>query len=636
MASARYAQYRATLAGKVEAPLPSPLEDPGAILVFVDEPNNNYNNTEIMSDNGSCSNNTSGTSIASTTSHSNSRSITPSRVQQYSQILAQKRILDPSDDGNQSSNNSCHFDNDKEVPTNSEDETSSDNTTESNESTDSPQNDNTENTIGITAPSQNNQSDTNTVTVASSVSSSTVTPSPPRYQQYRAKLAQTVHTTPPPPLPTVDAPPSSPVLSPSVKAAAHVTAGSPARYTAYRSTLAQTVPTAQTNHDSAEDVALNEAIPNNNQTEDSTPGLISASTKATHAPENIPRYATYRNNLAGVVPATNQLATNGPSNNNNSSKAAEDDTQTSSQPIISPSTKAAAQAMESSSSQPRYTTYRSTLAQSVAAVTNAIMTTIGGSTETTNAEKQNRVSGQNEKGTVHANKVTDEKHSNSPESSNSGSSSEEEGGDESSTENNKAAEKQPDDYEPSMQEDTEDDVREINDLGTKLSAFLARAEKGKPPIPPEELDMHTSWSDFDTKELNENASRVSSASHSQRNLKGAVDSMHQKTIQKALAEQAMIARQTMAKKSEEEAKKGMQEDIRQNIQSERLRLHQEQVKQIAEKEESYREKDLESGELSEGPEAACPVTWRTVFLAFSIMVGLVLIILAFVFGLKGR
>lgn len=42
---------------------------------------------------------------------------------------------------------------------------------------------------------------------------------------------------------------------------------------------------------------------------------------------------------------------------------------------------------------------------------------------------------------------------------------------------------------------------EEKELENKLSNFLSKNEKGKPPIPAHEMDMHTSWSDFDTADL---------------------------------------------------------------------------------------------------------------------------------------
>jgi rRNA maturation protein Nop10 len=42
---------------------------------------------------------------------------------------------------------------------------------------------------------------------------------------------------------------------------------------------------------------------------------------------------------------------------------------------------------------------------------------------------------------------------------------------------------------------------EEKELENKLSNFLSKNEKWKPPIPAHEMDMHTSWSDFDTADL---------------------------------------------------------------------------------------------------------------------------------------
>ena len=155
-----------------------------------------------------------------------------------------------------------------------------------------------------------------------------------------------------------------------------------------------------------------------------------------------------------------------------------------------------------------------------------------------------------------------------------------------------------------------------NGSGTKLSFFLEKAEKEKPAIPPSEMDMHTSWSEFDPADM---------PGPSTKSAKQQANATKPSVIQQALA-------------SEDPSATKLKSSLREDIQKERLRAHEEKVQEIADEEEANRMADIETGMLhgggntSENPSllSVHQQRWRKQCFVCSLLAGIVLLVFAFI------
>lgn len=420
---------------------------------------------------------------------------------------------------------------------------------------------------------------------------------------------------PPPSAPSLDIPePASENTSPTTTTKA--TAAAP-RYQTYRATLSKKV--------------LPQALSQQNQSPDNNSAAdlptLSASdiakTVATAMSLQSPRYEAYRAVLAKSVVGGGGSSTITPTLTDAENNAL--DTTTTSTTTAPKETKKVNYSGENPQS-PRYIAYRSSLAKSVTTPTkpaanvensslNAAMATVPQRSNEKDAEEEKKLDANDDSFSLRED--IDNNVMKPMDDSNSDMANEEGVPDEKQ---NKAA----------VGQDEED-----KNLATRLSTFLSKAEKGKPPPPVDETDdMHTSWSDFDAADLPDTASRASVGTRKSRIEGLTVTEEQERLIEHVLASTAKMR----SSQKSQEAPRG-------EIQNERAKSHdEEQAQEIVEqrKDDDAAVPDIENGLATsgktQGQEQMVEPTrrrmskkQRTAFLVACIIVAMVLLILGYVF-----
>uniref|UniRef100_A0A7S3L017 Uncharacterized protein n=1 Tax=Amphora coffeiformis TaxID=265554 RepID=A0A7S3L017_9STRA len=303
-------------------------------------------------------------------------------------------------------------------------------------------------------------------------------------------------------------------------------------------------------------------------------------------------------------------------------------------------------ATETSSTQPRYLAYRSALASGTG-LTKDLPPEPDRSSNPSDSSSSSGSLSQPGKGDREVSSSPAEQHDNEDDSIHMGS----EKNDESSAVDDKENDESLVIGEGvGLQVDGTNDERRkgaTKESSARLGPYLEKAEAEKTPIRAHEADMHTSWSDFDPADMPDTASRVSTASR--RGQKKDIVAAQQRVINQALASAGLVS------------KTEKQEVLRHDIQAERLRMHEKNVKEIQEDEKAENEKDIETGnvsdekakgmhsdekaELQAGIETGevsetCSMqplerkTWQKLFLAFTTIGGILMIVFAFITGLR--
>ena len=196
---------------------------------------------------------------------------------------------------------------------------------------------------------------------------------------------------------------------------------------------------------------------------------------------------------------------------------------------------------------------------------------------------------------------------------------------------------------------------EMEQLGTRLSTFLAKAEKGKqqqqqqqqqksPALSPAELDLHTSWSDFDPDDIPDTASRVSTASRRGGTKRSALVARQEQLVQQAITtaqrDMGMVttrppSQRNLPQPEESSSSSSEQEEILQQGSASKAVSEEQPVQAATLMEKDEEEKDLESGLVgaeSRTLDGSNKKRWRTMCLIASLILAVVLLILAFVLG----
>lgn len=410
---------------------------------------------------------------------------------------------------------------------------------------------------------------------------------------------------------------------------------SPPRYLMYRESLAEKVksffttisPASSPKKESLPTVVVPplNGLPSVSLSATATPATTPTKTSTTTA--SPPRYTTYRTNLAKSVTPTRT--------NNSSAGISEAVTPTTTNTITTSSTTI----LSSSSPKDKESEEEKKVKENIVK-TKVVVETVdedsssGGGEESANAAKEKNSYATQQSRSHHV--------TTSPE-------------DDKENDNLAGPAKTHDDDDDEEQgEENEEEDDNFNDdhLATRLSTFLAKAEKGKPPIPPHEMDMHTSWSDFDPVDLPDSASRgTPSVTELQRKAveKEKVNAQQSSLIQKALAATDGLA-------SSEQRHAVVQKDI----QKERLKAYDEQAQKIVAEQRAegaaaaaaatesggdWLEEDIENGLIRQGggdktdsaqemakPRKCCMTKEQSrIFLVFCIIVAIVMVVLGILF-----